>query len=217
MASRLEKARQDPDSMKARILSSARKVFGAYGYSGATTRMIAKDVGIDISTLYYHWGEKRDLYEAVIMDVDEEIKDQLRIIENKVSLDSPAQRLELGIDLMSEYFFSNPEATNLIIFSYFRRKRNEGVRVEIPVPEYISNTAVAMGLAFDKEHIPVRAKAIVMAVVLSLLNFISAEKSIRPLLNVERDEYLDVVKETLKFILIPAFSQYKAGAKPTTS
>ena len=57
MPSPLEKARQDPKSMKARILASARRIFGEYGYNNTTTRMIAKDVGIDISTLYYHWGE----------------------------------------------------------------------------------------------------------------------------------------------------------------
>ena len=52
MQSRLEKARQDPASMKARILASARKKFGEYGYGATTTRLIARDVGIDISTLY---------------------------------------------------------------------------------------------------------------------------------------------------------------------
>ena len=59
MPSRLEKARQDPTSMKAKILASARKVFGEYGYNDTTTRMIAKDVCIDISTPYYHWGKSR--------------------------------------------------------------------------------------------------------------------------------------------------------------
>ena len=60
-----EKARMEPDSMKARILAAARRIFGCYGYHGTTTRIIAREVGIDISTLYYHWGEKADLYEAV--------------------------------------------------------------------------------------------------------------------------------------------------------
>ena len=49
--------------------ANVRKIFGEYGFHGTTTRMIAKDVGIDISTLYYHWGEKQDLYEAVLEDV----------------------------------------------------------------------------------------------------------------------------------------------------
>ena len=59
MPSALEKARQDPNSMKARILAAARGIFGEYGYSETTTRKIAKNVGIDISTLYYHWAKNR--------------------------------------------------------------------------------------------------------------------------------------------------------------
>jgi len=38
MATPLERARKDPDSMKARILKVARRVFGECGYHGATTR-----------------------------------------------------------------------------------------------------------------------------------------------------------------------------------
>ena len=45
MSSRLEKARKDPNSMKAKILSSARKLFGEYGYNDTTTRMIAYPCG----------------------------------------------------------------------------------------------------------------------------------------------------------------------------
>ena len=59
MATPLEKARKDPESMKARILQVARRFFGEYGYHGTTTRMIAKQVGIDISTLHYHWGGRK--------------------------------------------------------------------------------------------------------------------------------------------------------------
>ena len=59
--------------MKARILTAARRIFGEYGFHGTTTRMIARKVGIDISTLYYHWGEKGDLYEAVILDINEDL------------------------------------------------------------------------------------------------------------------------------------------------
>jgi AcrR family transcriptional regulator len=77
MTTPLEKARKDPESMKAKILQVARKIFGEYGFHGTTTRMIARKVGIDISTLYYHWGEKGDLYEAVILDINEDLRQKL--------------------------------------------------------------------------------------------------------------------------------------------
>jgi len=194
--------------MKAKILSAARRIFGEYGYNDTTTRMIAGDVGIDISTLYYHWGEKQDLYEAVLMDISEEIRAKLKEVEKTVSGKSLANRLEISIDLMCDYLFSHPEVANLILYGYFSKTRH-GVTLDIKVPEYISNIAVAMDLASDAKKVSVQAKARILAVWNTVLNFISAENFFRPMLNTDHEQYIDVVKETLKFILVPAFTGEK--------
>ena len=73
--------------MKARVLAAARKLFGQYGYHGTTTRMIAKEVGIDISTLYYHWGEKKDLFESVVVDVIDDYRAMIKNLETKTKYD----------------------------------------------------------------------------------------------------------------------------------
>ena len=208
MPSPLEKARQDPNSMKARILAAARRIFGEYGYSDTTTRGIAKDVGIDISTLYYHWGEKQDLYEAVLQDVSEEIQSKLNEVEKKVSGQSLRTRLETSIDMMCDYLFSHPEVSNLILFGYFSKTRH-GVTMDIKIPEYISNIAVAMQLAADKKTVTIEDKARILAVWNTVLNFISGEDFFRPMLKTHHDNYIKVVKETLKFILVPAFTLEK--------
>jgi AcrR family transcriptional regulator len=208
MPSRLEKARKDPNSMKAKILSSARKLFGEFGYNDTTTRMIAGDVGIDISTLYYHWGEKQDLYEAVLAEISAEIHNKLNEVEKRVRGQSLATRLELAIDMMSDYLFSHPEVSNLILFGYFN-KTQHGVTLDIGMSKYISNIAVAMGLSKNRESVSTEAKARILAVWNTVLNFISGENFFRPLLDTNRDEYIQVVKETLKFILVPAFTAEK--------
>ena len=208
MPSRLEKARQDPNSMKAKILASARKIFGEYGYNDTTTRRIAGEVGIDISTLYYHWGEKQDLYEAVLKDVSDEIQSRLKEVEKKVSGQTLKSRLEISIDLMCDYLFSHPEVSNLILFGYFSKTRH-GVTMDIKIPEYISNIAVAMELAADKKTISIESKARILAVWNTVLNFISGENFFRPMLKPSRENYIKVVKETLKFILEPAFTLEK--------
>ena len=207
--SRLERARKDPNSMKARILAAARRIFGEYGYNDTTTRMISGDVGIDISTLYYHWGEKQDLYEAVLIEVSEEIHQKLGEVEKKVSGQSLATRLELAIDMMSDYLFSHPEVSNLILFGYFNKTRH-GVTLDISMSQYISNIAFAMGLSQKKETVSTEAKARILAVWNTVLNFISGENFFRPLLDTNREEYIRVVKETLKFILVPAFTSKNA-------
>lgn len=206
MPSALEKARQDPNSMKARILAAARRIFGEYGYSDTATRKIAKDVGIDISTLYYHWGEKQDLYEAVLQDVSEEIQSRLNQVEKTVSGQSLKNRLEVSIDMMCDYLFSHPEVSNLILFGYFSKTRH-GVTMDIKIPQYISNIALAMELAADKKTVTVEDKARILAVWNTVLNFISGEDFFRPMLKTNHENYVNVVKETLKFILVPAFTR----------
>ena len=206
MASPLEKARQNPESMKARILASAGKLFGEYSFHGTTTRMIAQDVGIDISTLYYHWGEKIELYEAVITDLNEEIRRTLNEIEKIARGKGIAERLEIAIDIVSDYLFSRPDISNLILHRYFGKNRHDST-VDINVPEYISDIAIALGLSLDKKSVSVQAKARVIAVWNSILNFISGENFLRPMLDISREDYIRVVKDTLKFILIPAFTR----------
>ena len=210
MPSRLERARSDPTSMKARILASARRIFGEYGYNDTTTRMIAKDVGIDISTLYYHWGEKQDLYEAVIMDISDEVQQKLNEVEKNVNGLSLTNRLEIAIDMMCDYLFSHPEVSNLILFGYFNKTRH-GVTLDIRMSKYVSNIAFAMGLSEDKANVSIQAKARILAVWNTVLNFISGENFFRPMLDTNRDDYIKVVKETLKFILVPAFTGDKSG------
>ena len=208
MLSRLEKARQDPNSKKAKILASARRIFGEYGYNDTTTRMIAKDVGIDISTLYYHWGEKQDLYEAVVMEVGQEIQAKLNEIEHKVSGRSLTIRLEIALDMMCDYLFSHPEISNLFLFGYFNKTRH-GVTLDVKMSEYIGNIAVEMDLAQNKKTVSTQAKARILVVWNTVLNFISGESSFRPMLDTSHEDYIKVIKETLKFILVPAFASEK--------
>ena len=47
-------------------------------------RLIAQETGIDISTLHYHWGDKANLYEAVILDITDDLKSELAEVEKMV-------------------------------------------------------------------------------------------------------------------------------------
>ncbi len=205
MPTPLEKARKDPGSMKARILDAARDLFAEYGFHGVTTRMIAKEVEIDISTLHYHWGDKENLYEAVIEDLNDSIDQKLKEIEKIVRGKSLSYRLEVAIDVMCDYLFSMPAQAKLVMSSQFLKTRSPGV-AEDRMVDQVSNIALAMGLVTDKKDVPAAANARVVAVSTAIYIFTAGEESIRKLLKVGHNNYMDVVKETLKFILIPAFT-----------
>jgi len=204
METRLEKARKDPESMKARILAVARRIFGEYGFHGTTTRMIAQEVGIDISTLHYHWGEKKDLYETVILDINKDLQQSLTDVETIIHGRPLAKRMAIAIDVMTDYLFAHPEVSNLILLRYFGKTRHES-SLDFKVPEFTGDIARSMGLTKDAKNIPPRAMMEVLTVMNALHNFVSGENFFRPMTGMQREDYILAAKETLKFILIPAF------------
>lgn len=212
MLTPLEKAHKDPGSTKAKILKVARRVFGEYGFHGSTTRMIAQEAGIDISTLYYHWGEKGDLYGAVIMDIYRDLRQRLGDVEKVIHGLPLARRMHISIDMMTDYLFGCPEISNLTLFRYFAKTRHDS-RLDIHVPELISDIAQSMNLCKDKKDVPTSAQMQVLAIMNAIHNFISGENFFRPMLKLKRDEYIVMVKETLKFILVPAFATAAAEEK----
>jgi AcrR family transcriptional regulator len=212
MVSPLEKARKDPDSMKAKILTKARRIFGQYGFHGATTRMIAEDVGIDISTLYYHWGEKSDLYEAVVLDINEDLLLKLNEVEGVIHGLPAHQRLDISLDIMTDYLFDHPEISNLILLRYFGKTRDESL-LDIRVPELINDIARSMGLSRDRKNTPSHVRIRVLALMNSIHNFVSGEDYFRSMLKMDREEYISTVKQTLKFVLLPAFTGKRADGQ----
>ncbi len=205
MTTALEKAKQNPDSMKARILLAARKIFGEYGFHGTTTRMIAKAVDIDISTLYYHWGEKGDLYEAVIRDINEGLRCKLVEVEKKIKGKPLDRRLEIAIDEMVDYLFENPEISNLTLLRYFMKTRH-GKIMDFQVPEYISDIAYSMGLAESRKNVSPEAKMKVLSIMNAIHNYVSGENFFRPMLGLDRKQYIMQTKETLNFFNLAAFT-----------
>jgi AcrR family transcriptional regulator len=54
---------------KERILQVAEELFAQKGFDGTRTRDIAEQVGINISTLHFHWKSKEELYTAVYQNL----------------------------------------------------------------------------------------------------------------------------------------------------
>lgn len=206
MSNPLEKARKDPDSMKARVLTAARKLFGEYGYHGTTTRMIAKEVGIDISTLYYHWGEKKDLFESVVVDVIDDYRAMIKNLEGKTKGKPLYDRYEAAIDHICDFLISHPEVPNLMLFQMFSKTKQE-FENDLRSPVTLNEVATAMGFPLDDRESSDKIKAGMLAVWFSIFSFVAGEKQIRPIFEIEHDQYAEMVKNTMKRILIPTFGR----------
>jgi AcrR family transcriptional regulator len=208
MATPLEKAKLNPDSMKGKILTSARKLFGEYGFHGTTTRMIASNVGIDISTLYYHWGEKGNLYEAVIIDMNDGIRAKLMEVERIIKGRPLATRIEIAIDQLVDYLFEHSELSNLTIFRYFTQNRHD-CSFDERIPEYISDIAYSMDLSQDRQNASPTAKMKVLTLMNAIHNYVSGEAFFLPMLGIDREEYISRTKETIKFFTLSNFVDSK--------
>lgn len=54
------------DISRERVLVAAAQSFAALGYAGTTMRAVAELVGLRAASLYYHYGSKEELVEAVL-------------------------------------------------------------------------------------------------------------------------------------------------------
>ena len=64
---------------RGRILDAAERAFAEHGMAGARVATIAEDAGVNKAMLYYYFGNKEDLYEAVVERVFGQIMERARL------------------------------------------------------------------------------------------------------------------------------------------
>ena len=98
--------------MRLRILEAAKQEFAAHGLAGARVDRIAAKAGANKRMLYYHVGNKEDLYLAVLEGAYEKIRAEERGLDLE-HLDPP-EAIERLIDFTWNYFLRNPEFLALL-------------------------------------------------------------------------------------------------------
>ena len=54
---------------RSRLMEAGLDIFGEYGYTAATTRLIAGKGGVNLAAILYHFGGKEGLYRAVVAHI----------------------------------------------------------------------------------------------------------------------------------------------------
>src|SRR5215210_3579237 len=76
--------RADWAATRLRLRTAARELFGSRGYRGTTTRQLAEQAGVSLTTLHRHFPRKIDLFEdAVLSPIEEFIDDYLSSREQR--------------------------------------------------------------------------------------------------------------------------------------
>lgn len=92
-----------------RIALAAIELFGAYGYEGTSTRVIAKRIGIRHSLLLYHFKSKRDLWIAVLRAVIEDYRTRIQNNIGKASSRDPTVMLRIFIEQHVRFLADVPQ------------------------------------------------------------------------------------------------------------
>jgi AcrR family transcriptional regulator len=111
-AKRALKWQRDPEGMRLRILEAAKQEFAAHGLAGARVDRIAVKAGANKRMLYYHVGNKEELYLAVLEGAYEKIRGEERTLALE-HLDPP-EAIRTLIDFTWNYFLRNPEFLALL-------------------------------------------------------------------------------------------------------
>lgn len=113
---------RDPEGMRLRILEAAKQEFAAHGLAGARVDAIAAKAGANKRMLYYHVGNKEDLYLAVLEGAYEKIRAEERGLDLE-HLDPP-EAIRTLIAFTWNYFLRNPEFLALLNTENMARARH---------------------------------------------------------------------------------------------
>jgi AcrR family transcriptional regulator len=109
---RVLKWQRDPEGMRRRILEAAKAEFAAHGLAGARVDRIAGRADANKRMLYYHVGNKEDLYLTVLEAAYEKIRGEERALDLE-HLD-PSDAIRTLIAFTWSYFLRNPEFLALL-------------------------------------------------------------------------------------------------------
>ncbi len=64
-----KKKKKTGKDAKEKLLQAAIKIFAIHGFEGASTRLLTKEAGVNISAIPYYFESKEGLYEAVVRHI----------------------------------------------------------------------------------------------------------------------------------------------------
>jgi TetR/AcrR family transcriptional regulator len=98
---------------EAKIKDAARRVFISKGFNGCTSREIAKEAGMNVALVNYHFQSKGHLFEIVVSSVMEDFTlSMIDIFHTNMSL---INKTRLFIDKEYEFLSKYPEIPNFIV------------------------------------------------------------------------------------------------------
>lgn len=99
---------------KNRIIDAAQNLFVSRGYRETTVRDIAREAGVNLALINYHFGSKEDLYKDLLRS---RVAPMLDLLDRLVAEDqsAPERKVERLIDAYVGFVYSNPDVPRLLM------------------------------------------------------------------------------------------------------
>jgi len=208
------------DNARERILKAARKIFSLHSFRAATTRMIAKEAGVDHPLIHYYFGSKEMLFEAIAEEMFEEFSLAHLSCFDEIRFLPPQEGFPIYLDRLLGYCLKNPEQLQLIMLNMIHIGRLE----EIPGYQYIllHMEQVRRTLA---ENIRLRGseveiKRFIHCFHIMMISFIGSKTCQAQFLSMDAESktYRQWLKESLLVLFLPMLEELIfAEKRPATS
>lgn len=109
-----QRREREKQQRRQQILSAAKGVFSARGFSGATVEEIASQAELGIGTLYLYFRSKEEIYVSLLLEGMELFSAELERI--KASQQSPPDKLRAVWDFFYRYYLTYPEHYKMLMF-----------------------------------------------------------------------------------------------------
>jgi len=192
-----------------KIKAAAKRVFVQKGFSGCTSREIAKEAGTNVALVNYYFRSKNQLFILIYQSVTEDfLLSMVDVFSSKISL---KEKISLLVDREFEFLGKHPEIPMFVI-NEMSRNKNDGIE-----PQIILSKLGATGIF--QETIEAQEKGIMRKIdLVSIIMLIMANcqhpfmarllhQQLNGLTDVQYNEQLikhkEVVKEMLLNYLFP--------------
>ena len=200
-------------NVKERILQAAREVFTAHSFKAASTRMIAKEAGVEHPMIHYYFGSKEKLFYAMAENMyNEAITIQESWFTGFENL-SLREGFELFIDRVLDYAMSTPDAFRIAALNMV----NIGNIEEIPAYRFIlMNMAALRRIMEEKLALRGSSREIEMLIYCFynlMVSLIGAKSSQAQILNMNplEAQYRIWVKDATTTLFYPWFKKLLIG------
>jgi len=176
-------------STKEEIIIHALKIFANKGYENTNLDEIAKEVGITKPAIYYHFKNKKELYNEIFRKKFENLS-----FEKQNSLEEDIKHY---IYTMGSFFLNNPYIAKL----FAKELANEALHLEDDTLKIISKTLKFLTAVLQNTQInPIFVQTLVISSLTTYTNTLNLRKRIQGIVENTKEEF-DITEEVYKTIL----------------